>query len=139
DRPRLELRPVVNDPDVVVRVQPASVPAPAVAFAPDLRDAGATVPLRADGRVSVVVADRAEVAEQYGLILPRSREHLPLGNRRVEGQRDYRVLSRQDRFEVVEVRIADELHPGVEERVAVRSRVVRHPLVIDPDPRLVVP
>src|SRR5947209_17691952 len=70
DSPRLELRPVVDQVDVIVPGQPARPRPPAAGLGPHLRYAGAAVPFRADLRVGVVVADRAEVAEQHRLVLP---------------------------------------------------------------------
>ena len=68
--------------------------------------------------------------------MPRAGEHRTLRNVRVPGERNDRVLHGEDRVEIVERRVGNELHAGVQEWRAVRPGVGRYPLVVDADPGL---
>ena len=97
------------------------------------------IPFRANLRVRVVVADRAEVAVKHSLVRAGAGEHLFLAE--LPSLIEWRngVLRRENRVQIVERRVRDELDSRVQERCAVRARIGGNPLVVDADPRLGVP
>src|SRR5262245_66618997 len=107
---------------------------PSSTLEPQLRDTGTAIPLRPDLGMRVVIAYRPEVPVEHSLVRSGTGEHLCLRELRVSSQRGYPVLGREDRVEVVEGRIGDELEPGVQERHTVCSWIGGDALMVQAGP-----
>src|SRR5207253_6014489 len=69
----------------------------------------------------LVIADGGEVAMQHGLIVAGAGEHVRLADVAELADRSRGVLHGENRVEIVEVRVRDQLQAGIKKRRAMRS------------------